>query len=152
MHTHVAGTHGGERRDSLWHVSLSDSHCGAGCALGDMGGDVSVLRDRPGAGPVGRLAPLGDAIKSDTLSVPSFEVGLFGWRALAQFVIWNSADRQLQPLVHHALGFVTSWPVNRWLLLPFRWSTNLARLRAAKIRCSDAILSDHDDEPRAARA
>src|SRR5947209_17949996 len=29
----------GEPRDSVWQVSLSDSHCGAGCALGDVGGE-----------------------------------------------------------------------------------------------------------------
>jgi hypothetical protein len=33
------------------------------------------------------LAPLVDAIKSDTLAVLSFEVGLFGWMVLAQYVI-----------------------------------------------------------------
>jgi hypothetical protein len=34
--------HGPEPRDSLWQVSLSDSHCGAGCALGDIGGEWIV--------------------------------------------------------------------------------------------------------------
>jgi hypothetical protein len=43
----------------------------------------------PLRGQVGRLAPLGDAIKSDTLSVLSFQVGLFGWMALAHYVIWK---------------------------------------------------------------
>src|SRR3989454_11377142 len=38
MHTHAAGMKEGPR-DSLWQVSLSDSHCGAGCALGDIGGE-----------------------------------------------------------------------------------------------------------------
>jgi hypothetical protein len=28
-----------EPRDSWWQVSLSDSHCGAGCTLGDIGGE-----------------------------------------------------------------------------------------------------------------
>src|SRR4029077_19240824 len=42
----------------------------------------------PVRGQVGQFAPLRDAIKSDTLSVLSFEVGLFGWMALAQYVIW----------------------------------------------------------------
>jgi Domain of unknown function (DUF4396) len=37
----------------------------------------------PLRGQFGELAPLGDAIKSDTLSVLSFEVGLFGWMALS---------------------------------------------------------------------
>jgi hypothetical protein len=38
---------------------------------------------------VGELAPLGDAIKSDTLSVLSFEAGLFGWMAILHYVIWQ---------------------------------------------------------------
>jgi hypothetical protein len=32
-------TNAPEPRDSWWQVSLSDSHCGAGCALGDVGGE-----------------------------------------------------------------------------------------------------------------
>ena len=43
----------------------------------------------PLRGQVGELAPLRDAIKSDTLSVLSFEVGLFGWMALSHYVIWQ---------------------------------------------------------------
>jgi len=66
------------------------------------------------------LAPLGDAIKSDTLSVLSFEVGLFGWMALAQYVIWkapiDSSSHWFLMQIGMMLGFVTSWPVNRWLL------------------------------------
>jgi hypothetical protein len=33
-----------EPRDSWWQVSLSDSHCGAGCVLGDIGGEWIVWR------------------------------------------------------------------------------------------------------------
>jgi hypothetical protein len=74
----------------------------------------------PLRGQVGRLAPLGDAIKSDTLSVLSFEVGLFGWMALAQYFIWkapiDSSSHWFLMQIGMMLGFVTSWPVNRWLL------------------------------------
>jgi hypothetical protein len=74
----------------------------------------------PLRGQVGQLAPLGDAIKSDTLSVLSFEVGLFGWMALAQYVIWkapiDSSSHWFLMQIGMMLGFVTSWPVNRWLL------------------------------------
>ena len=74
----------------------------------------------PLRGQVGQLAPLGDAIKSDTLSVLSFEVGLFGWMALAQYFIWNapidSSSHWFLMQIGMMLGFVTSWPVNRWLL------------------------------------
>src|SRR2546428_5752596 len=37
MQMHMAGMEEGAR-DSLWQVSLSDSHCGAGCALGGVAG------------------------------------------------------------------------------------------------------------------
>src|SRR5712691_4538212 len=144
-----------EPRDSWWQVSLSDSHCGAGCALGDIGGEWLVwatawtigstadlgpeyILDLPLAwifgilfqyfaiaplrGQLGELAPLGDAIKSDTLSVLSFEVGLFGWMALAHYAIWqpplpiDSSSPWFMMQVGMVLGFLTSWPVNRWLL------------------------------------
>ena len=141
-------------RDSWWQVSLSDSHCGAGCALGDIGGEWIVwasawmigstvlgpeyILDLPLAwvfgilfqyfaiaplrGQLGRLTPLGDAIKSDTLSVLSFEVGLFGWMALAEYAIWrspppiDSSSHWFLMQIGMILGFSTSWPVNRWLL------------------------------------
>ena len=146
-------SHGSDPRDSLWQVSLSDSHCGAGCALGDIGGEWIVwatgwalgstltlgpeyILDLPLAwifgilfqyfviaplrGQVGQLAPLSDAIKSDTLSVLSFEVGLFGWMAIAQYLILNppiaSSSHWLIMQIGMMLGFITSWPVNRWLL------------------------------------
>src|SRR2546428_11862560 len=44
-----------EARDSWWQVSLSDTHCGAGCALGDLGGEwlgraaAAAIRSAPGA-------------------------------------------------------------------------------------------------------
>src|SRR6266550_8012598 len=146
-------SHEREPRDSSWQVSLSDSHCGAGCVLGDIGGEWIVwatgwmigstaelgpeyILDLPLAwtfgilfqyfviaplrGQVGRLAPLGDAIKSDTLSVLSFEVGLFGWMAIEHYVIWNppidSSSHWFMMQIGMVLGFLTSWPVNRWLL------------------------------------
>ena len=153
MHMHTAGVNGSEPRDSPWQVSLSDSHCGAGCALGDVAGEWIVwaiawmigstaalgpeyVLDLPLAwifgivfqyfviaplrGQVGQLAPLADAIKSETLSVLSFEVGLFGWMALAQYAIWkppiDSSGHWFLMQLGMILGFVTSWPVNRWLL------------------------------------
>jgi hypothetical protein len=145
-----------DARDSWWQVSLSDSHCGAGCALGDIAGEWLVwatawtigstaelgpeyILDLPFAwvfgilfqyfaiaplrGQIGELAPLRDAIKSDTLSVLSFEVGLFGWMALSHYVIWqpplpiDSPGQWFMMQIGMSLGFLTSWPVNRWLLV-----------------------------------
>ena len=140
---------------SWWEVSLSDSHCGAGCVLGDIGGEWIVwatawtigstaelgpeyILDLPLAwtfgilfqyfaiaqrrGQVGKLAPLPDAIKADTLSILSFEVGLFGWMAIVHYVIWqpplpiDSSSYWFMMQIGMILGFLTSWPVNRWLL------------------------------------
>jgi uncharacterized protein DUF4396 len=144
-----------ETRDSWWQVTLSDTHCGAGCALGDVGGEWVVwaaawmigstanlgpeyildlplawifgilfqyFAIAPARGQTGELAPLRDAIKSDTLSVLSFEVGLFGWMALAHYVIWqpplriDSSSHWFMMQIGMTLGFLTSWPINRWLL------------------------------------
>jgi hypothetical protein len=154
MHMHTAGMDE-EARDSLWQVSLSDTHCGAGCVLGDIGGEWIVwatgwmIGSTAALGPeyildlllawtfgilfqyfviaplrnqVGQLAPLRDAIKSDTLSVLGFEVGLFGWMAVSDYVIWDpplpidSSSHWFMMQIGMMLGFVTSWPVNRWLL------------------------------------
>jgi hypothetical protein len=154
MHMHAARMNEGPR-DSLWQVSLSDSHCGAGCVLGDIAGEWIVwatawtIGSTAALGPeyildlllawtfgilfqyfaiapvrdqVGQLAPLGDAIKSDTLSVLSFEVGLFGWMAFAEYAIWespppiDSSSHWFLMQIGMILGFATSWPVNRWLL------------------------------------
>jgi len=152
MHMQAAGMNEGAR-DSWWQVSLSDSHCGAGCALGDIGGEWIVWASgwmigsalgpeyildltlawtfgilfqyfaiAPLRNQVGQLAPLGDAIKSDTLSILGFEVGLFGWMAIADYVIWkpplpiDSSSQWFMMQIGMVIGFVTSWPVNQWLL------------------------------------
>jgi Domain of unknown function (DUF4396) len=155
MHMHEAVMKSDlEPRDSWWQVSLSDSHCGAGCVLGDICGEWIVfaigwmigstaalgpeyILDLPLAwifgiffqylviaplrGQLGKLAPLGDAIKSDTLSVISFEVGLFGWMALAHYVLWDppidNSGHWFIMQIGMTVGFLTSWPVNRWLLV-----------------------------------
>src|SRR5579862_7784048 len=57
MHVHAGEAHGGEPSDSLWQVSLSDSHCGAGCALGDVGGEWTVWATAWMIGSTGTLGP-----------------------------------------------------------------------------------------------
>jgi hypothetical protein len=63
------------------------------------------------------------ALKADTLSLIAFEVGLFGWMAFMQLVLFT--DPHLEP--NHAaywflmqigmiLGFITAYPVNVWLI------------------------------------
>ncbi len=63
------------------------------------------------------------ALKADTLSLTAFEIGLFGWMAIMQLVLFT--DPHLKP--DHAaywllmqigmiLGFATAYPVNVWLI------------------------------------
>ena len=63
------------------------------------------------------------ALKADTLSLTAFEIGLFGWMATMQFVLFTAPH--LKP--DHAaywflmqigmiLGFLSAYPVNVWLI------------------------------------
>lgn len=72
---------------------------------------------------LGLRAGLREALKADSLSLISFEVGLFGWMAVMQLVLFT--DPHLEP--NHAaywflmqvgmiLGFITAYPVNVWLI------------------------------------
>jgi putative flippase GtrA len=63
------------------------------------------------------------AIRADTLSLVAFEIGLFGWMALVFFVLFpgphltpgNSAY-WLMMQIGMALGLLTTYPVNIWLV------------------------------------
>lgn len=71
--------------------------------------------DRPGQA-------IKDAIKADTLSLISFEVGMFGWMALVSLVFFASAPEPDSPVfwfmmqIAMMLGFLTSYPTN-WMLV-----------------------------------
>lgn len=135
-------------------VAISDSHCGAGCVLGDIVAEFSLfalgwtLAGSPlyaeyaadlvlawvfgiafqyfAIKPMRSLSPrhaLVSAIKSDTLSVLTFEIGLFAWMGLTFFVFFPR--RHLSPTepgfwlmmqIGMILGFFTSYPVNWWLI------------------------------------
>ncbi|HET7569811.1 MAG TPA: DUF4396 domain-containing protein [Gammaproteobacteria bacterium] len=63
------------------------------------------------------------ALKADTLSLTAFEVGLFGWMALIQFVFFpvehlrpDHAAYWFLMQIGMVLGFATAFPVNGWLL------------------------------------
>jgi len=76
--------------------------------------------------PMRNLSPakaLIAAIKSDTLSILTFEIGLFAWMALTFFVFFPRPH--LQPTepgywfmmqIGMVLGFFTSYPLNWWLI------------------------------------
>jgi hypothetical protein len=135
-------------------VGISDTHCGAGCALGDLIAEWVLFA--VGAAIAGvalwpeyiadfalaflfgiafqyfaitamRRVSVRDgvvaALKSDTFSVITFEIGLFGWMALTFFVFFpnphlgpDHAAYWLLMQVGMILGFLTSFPANRWLI------------------------------------
>ena len=64
-----------------------------------------------------------ESIKADTLSILFFQVGMYGWMALVYFVLFPHPHLELKSPVFWFMeqigmlvGFVTTLPVNRWLL------------------------------------
>ncbi len=62
------------------------------------------------------------AIKADTLSLTAWQVGMYGWMALVIFVIFAHEIPKTDPVFWFMMqiamlaGFLTSYPVNWWLL------------------------------------
>jgi hypothetical protein len=63
------------------------------------------------------------AIKADTLSILAFQVGMYGWMAIVYFLLFpaphlhpNEPIYWLMMQVAMVLGFVTSCPMNRWII------------------------------------
>lgn len=63
------------------------------------------------------------ALKADTLSLTAWQVGMYGWMALALFVLFSpealpktGPDFWFMMQVAMLTGFLTSYPVNWWLL------------------------------------
>jgi Domain of unknown function (DUF4396) len=63
------------------------------------------------------------ALKADTLSLTSFEIGMFGWMALMQLVVFTAphltpdhAAYWLLMQIGMVVGFATAYPVNTWLI------------------------------------
>jgi hypothetical protein len=71
---------------------------------------------------VGRVEGIWAAIKADTLSIVSFQVGLFGYMALYHLVFWQPPLSVAGPVywlmmqIGMVVGFFTAWPVNAWLI------------------------------------
>jgi|ERR1051325_823205 Domain of unknown function (DUF4396) len=62
-----------------------------------------------------------EAIKADTLSLVTFEIGLFGWMALTTFLLIGKLPPSnpvfwFMMQIGMALGFFTSYPANWWLV------------------------------------
>jgi hypothetical protein len=144
------------RPDPTWEQTVvSDSHCGAGCTLGDIiaeftiaGLGLTLLRSplyTAFAGdlllawllgiafqyfaikPMRNLSPsqgLIAAVKADTLSILTFEIGLFAWMALTYFVLFPSPHLKPTEAIYWfmmqagmVIGFFTSYPMNRLLMI-----------------------------------
>lgn len=63
------------------------------------------------------------AVKADTLSLTAWQVGMYGWMAISFFVLFSPETLQptspvfwLMMQIGMACGFLTSYPVNWWLL------------------------------------
>lgn len=142
------------RDPTATQTAISDSHCGAGCTLGDIIAEFSLFAlgwtlfgkvlyaeyagDLLLAWLLGiafqyfTIKPMRNlsagqgliaAVKADTLSIVSFEVGLFAWMALTFFVFFphphlkpTQAGYWFMMQIGMVLGFFTSYPVNRWLV------------------------------------
>ena len=140
-----------------WHIGNAVSHCGAGCTLGDIGGEWflfaigapmlgilgtfgwEIVADFilawtlgivfqyftivPMRENVGKLEGVWQAVKVDTASIVAFQVGLFGWMALAHFVLFqpplevDTSTHWFMMQIGMIIGFFTAWPVNHWLVL-----------------------------------
>ncbi len=143
------------RRDpTVAQTSISDSHCGAGCTLGDIIAEFSLI----GLGwtllgttlyaeyagdlllawllgiafqyftikPMRNLSAgegLLAAVKADTLSILTFEIGLFVWMGLTYFVFFShphlkptEAGYWFMMQIGMVLGYFTSYPMNRLLI------------------------------------
>lgn len=79
----------------------------------------SIVPMRDDLGPVSGIWA---AIKADTLSILSFQVGLFGYMALFHLVFFKpplsvaSPTYWLMMQIGMIIGFFTAWPVNTWLI------------------------------------
>jgi hypothetical protein len=63
------------------------------------------------------------SLKADTLSLTTFEIGMFGWMALVQLVFFTDphltadhASYWFMMQIGMVLGFLTAYPVNWWLI------------------------------------
>lgn len=62
------------------------------------------------------------ALKADTLSLTSWQIGMYGWMAISFFLIFHRKIPTIEPLfwfmmqIAMLLGFATAFPTNWWLI------------------------------------
>ena len=138
------------RKKPFWQmVALGTTHCGAGCALGDILAECGLAvfpltlfgQKIFAAWAVDYVLALGfgiffqyftiapmrglgfrdgikAAFKADTLSLTAWQVGMYGWMAIAVFVIFRHELSKTDPIFWFMMqiamlaGFLTSYPVN----------------------------------------
>lgn len=67
-------------------------------------------------------AALVAALKADSLSLTAWQIGMYGWMAIATFLIFGHELSQTSPVFWFMMqiamlaGFCTSYPINAWLL------------------------------------
>jgi len=75
--------------------------------------------------PMQQLSPargIVAALKADTLSLTAWQVGMYGWMAIATFAIFGTELDSGKPVFWFMMqiamlaGFLTSYPVNAWLV------------------------------------
>jgi len=75
--------------------------------------------------PMKNLSPrkaLKAALKADTLSLTSWQIGMYGWMAISYFLIFHRRIPTTEPLfwfmmqIAMLLGFATAFPTNWWLI------------------------------------
>lgn len=142
------------KQKPFWQVvSLATTHCGSGCALGDIVAEWSMFavpfslfgRElyagwvldyilafvfgiafqyftiKPMKGLSARDGVLA-ALKADSLSLTAWQIGMYGWMAIAVFFIFGRELEKTDPVfwfmmqIAMLVGFCTSYPVNLWLV------------------------------------
>jgi hypothetical protein len=75
--------------------------------------------------PMKKLSPgkgLVEALKADTLSLTCWQLGMYGWMAVATFAIFGRELAKTDPVfwfmmqIAMLFGFMTAYPMNWWLL------------------------------------
>ena len=62
------------------------------------------------------------AVKADTASLVAWQIGMYGWMAIATFAVFHHELSKASPVFWFMMqiamlcGFMTAYPVNWWLL------------------------------------
>jgi len=89
----------------------------------DLGPATSFFAMRCETNPSIANAQAAPAIKTDTVSIAAFQIGMYAWMAVTFFLIspnphLTAFDPRYWLMMQVAMicGFATSFPVNKWLI------------------------------------